>query len=453
MKDKELKPIANAVGVGALDDPHFEEHTQKRNPSKAYLNPKTKPQTLTSNVAITLIALVITIIVMLILVGVTVSIAINGGLFSTAKRAVAETQYQEDREMLFSAVIGAINNNAEVDFDNLNNNLPEGFTGNNGTYTSKAGNLFCVDKSGNITTPQVTIDGETIVLTPDNVGEYLGKVVTNYKKDYNTTETITIGTETYTVSTKYRLYYVDFENKYKDGAGTIYLKADCTKINYSLHTTETTSENLTITDAIKIKNLNPALYNDEEGNPITPPTSTNPNMQAVMWLTNTKNWEGLKDDLNGINKSDINYVVGAPSLEMMVDSYNIHYNLTQKTLDTSTLDKNSERVKLFYKYPYDDNNFGYGVGPSNRDGNKDGYGFYASDYTVQPSKNSEEDVGTMYYPIEGLCYWLASPSANHSFHVMLTAGHLTYTGVGESYSGVFCPLVSLKPTVQLELKK
>ncbi len=37
--------------------------------------------------AITLIALVITIIVMLILVGVTVAIALNGGLFSTAKKA------------------------------------------------------------------------------------------------------------------------------------------------------------------------------------------------------------------------------------------------------------------------------------------------------------------------------------------------------------------------------
>lgn len=41
---------------------------------------------------ITLIALVITVIVMLILVGVTVTSAINGGLFSKAKNASTETE-------------------------------------------------------------------------------------------------------------------------------------------------------------------------------------------------------------------------------------------------------------------------------------------------------------------------------------------------------------------------
>lgn len=40
---------------------------------------------------ITLIALVITIIVMLILVGVTITIAVNGGLFNYAKEAADKT--------------------------------------------------------------------------------------------------------------------------------------------------------------------------------------------------------------------------------------------------------------------------------------------------------------------------------------------------------------------------
>lgn len=44
------------------------------------------------NKGITLIALIITIIVMLILVGVTVAVAINGGLFKTAKESVRKTQ-------------------------------------------------------------------------------------------------------------------------------------------------------------------------------------------------------------------------------------------------------------------------------------------------------------------------------------------------------------------------
>ena len=40
---------------------------------------------------ITLVALVITIIVMLILVGVSVTVALNGGLFTTAENAVDKT--------------------------------------------------------------------------------------------------------------------------------------------------------------------------------------------------------------------------------------------------------------------------------------------------------------------------------------------------------------------------
>ena len=104
MKDKELKPIANAVGA-FIGRPHIEENGPAS--SKTCSNPNSKPQTLTSNVAITLIALVITIIVMLILVGVSVSIAINGGLFSTAKKAVTKTEEAKDSELRFMAMANA----------------------------------------------------------------------------------------------------------------------------------------------------------------------------------------------------------------------------------------------------------------------------------------------------------------------------------------------------------
>ena len=56
---------------------------------------------------ITLIALVITIIVMLILVGVTISMALNGGLFGYAKKAAKDTesQKQAEQELASGAVI------------------------------------------------------------------------------------------------------------------------------------------------------------------------------------------------------------------------------------------------------------------------------------------------------------------------------------------------------------
>ena len=49
---------------------------------------------------ITLVALIITIIVMLILVGVTINVALNGGLFKKAKEAVIKTEVQQIEEQL-----------------------------------------------------------------------------------------------------------------------------------------------------------------------------------------------------------------------------------------------------------------------------------------------------------------------------------------------------------------
>ena len=59
-------------------------------------------QKLRAEKGITLIALVITIIVMLILVGVSVTVALNGGLFSTAQKATGDTKAERDNELALS---------------------------------------------------------------------------------------------------------------------------------------------------------------------------------------------------------------------------------------------------------------------------------------------------------------------------------------------------------------
>ena len=58
---------------------------------------------------ITLIALIITIIVMLILVGVTITVAINGGLFGTAKESAKKTKNARIFEQIQSATLNAYN--------------------------------------------------------------------------------------------------------------------------------------------------------------------------------------------------------------------------------------------------------------------------------------------------------------------------------------------------------
>ena len=102
---------------------------------------------------ITLIALIITIIIMLILVGVTVSVSLNGGLFSKAKEAGDKTVIESEKEILTNLALGALNNNAEVEFSELDKAIAKNgtFEGTNGTYTSnKTGNTYQVYANGTI---------------------------------------------------------------------------------------------------------------------------------------------------------------------------------------------------------------------------------------------------------------------------------------------------------------
>ena len=72
---------ANVVGANSVR-PHFEGMTLKKQKG------------------ITLIALIITIIVMLILVGVTINVALNGGLFNKAEEATTKTKIAQIQESL-----------------------------------------------------------------------------------------------------------------------------------------------------------------------------------------------------------------------------------------------------------------------------------------------------------------------------------------------------------------
>ncbi len=167
------KSNANFVGVAPLGDPHFEEHA--KNTPRARLNPNSNISLLTSNHrGITLIALIITIIVMLILVGVTISVSLNGGLFTTTKDAVNKTQVEADKEILQEGVIGALNEELKIaNAESLKNNLPEGWevTGV-GPYiaTSPNGNKFDVDIDGNITLNEPAT-GDLLLLEKYFLGE------------------------------------------------------------------------------------------------------------------------------------------------------------------------------------------------------------------------------------------------------------------------------------------
>ena len=138
MKDKKLKPIANAVRADFIS----------------------------AHKGITLIALVITIIVMLILVGVSVSIAINGGLFSTAKKAVTKTEEAKDSELRFMAMANAATHNEKWEYTSKDNKtipIPAGFapTEIEGETSTDEG-FVIIDAEGN----------EFVWIPCDDVNEY-----------------------------------------------------------------------------------------------------------------------------------------------------------------------------------------------------------------------------------------------------------------------------------------
>ena len=371
-----------------------------------------------ANKGITLIALVVTNVVLIILATVSINAVLGqNGIIKKAKQA----------KELYSNSIAKDNE----EMDRLLNEMAQYDTDNSGS-------------GGGTTKPEegitVTVDGtEGIKLTKANVANYLGKVVTNYVP---TTSSVTIESMEYNVSTKYRLYYVDFDGKYGEKNG-VYLKADCTSNNYLLPIPDATASTA---NNVKIRALNPSLY----ASGVTSPVADNTNMLEVTWLTNTSNWDSLKTGSSLANK--VNYVVGAPSVEMMMDSYNTKYNLTESTPNTGTLTADTARAKLFYQYPttVDSNNYGYELGPCHYNGTE--YDYYTSNYSVK----TDSAIDSMYYPGDNQYYWLASPSAYGDDIVLFVfcynGGYVSSDNPGNAYLGALCPLVSLQSTVSLQLQ-
>ena len=125
-----------------------------------------------NNKGITLIALIITIIVMLILVGVSVSVALNGGLFDRAERARDDTRREAEKEKLLEIAMGALDTTTvKVNRDQLEANLPSGWTMDAGgppyICTSPSGNKYMVKENGTVTA--ASTEREEIILNSNGI--------------------------------------------------------------------------------------------------------------------------------------------------------------------------------------------------------------------------------------------------------------------------------------------
>lgn len=299
-----------------------------------------------STKGITLIALVITIIVLLILAGVTIA-AITGN--ESAPNKAVEARNANERGAAKDAatllVESKIQSFYEDKYVNRTSNVAtaldylkdENVLGNGevtgaytvlveenpddntiGFITVKKENVIIADgtvepdgkilwnNEVTVKTSKMTINGETIDLSALNkttVAEHYGKTVTNVN------------------GVDYGLFYVDYAGKYGP-KGTVYLRAKSSVTSRDLY-----QENENNTTAMNImKDLNPSWKSTYEARGYT---TQNERYTLLLCNPSVGTWSGIgqafKDKYGATN---VNYVIGGPSVEMLLDSYNDRYKTT-----------------------------------------------------------------------------------------------------------------------------
>ena len=161
-----------------------------------------------------------------------------------------------------------------------------------------------------------------------------------------------------------------------------------------------------------IKNLNSSFFARSDAS-----TNTNNNMKAVAYMLDTTAWSTFKD-----NNGKADYVIGGPTIEMLMKSYSQKHNVQYK----------AEAV----------GHEGYKI-------SKDNGANWSSSYSdmlstsdilyVLPSSKGADDM------------WVASPSAFSTDCVMNAhcLGLVTVNAYTNDHGG-FRPLVCLKSSVQLQ---
>ena len=252
---------------------------------------------------ITLIALVITVIVLLILAGVTIA-ALSGdnGILTRTKEAKEKTEKENIIEQVNLAIMTATTEGTgtidtsklreelekkEIKVETIESSLPWKVSAGNLVLKIDE-NLTIEEISGKM---KISASAKQIASDPER---YYGKVAENYTQGGLT----------------YRIFYVDTENKFGDGVNTVYLKADYkTTIALTDHITYEPEGN----DLAVYKKMNPS-WAAERGKIAV--ASWNNNERAAGWLCSPGQWEDYVDSTKA------KYAIGAPSLEMFVESYN-----------------------------------------------------------------------------------------------------------------------------------
>lgn len=284
-----------------------------------------------------------------------------------------------------------------------------------------------------------------IEITASNMGDYLGMKV-NYTPHSKFSDRGT--------SNIYRLFYVDVgpgtNGKYGDGAGTIYLKADSDSNKVSIDSLNTTNKtDVNVMDIFNQKWAERYYFSNYQ------------NVTYTKYLLDKGIWERYTDTGDLTTAEIANYAVGAPSLEMWIDSYNAF--LVKNPVDgyyTCNCTVNRDNTTLIegtqtYKGPTETNS-GYGYYVGSNDVYEGGWNTKINTI-VKPLKytngtTAKESVKAWNTGSESNSYWLASPSAaGNNYMIMIDAKDSALKYLKGSSSIAFCPLVSCKSEVNIPL--
>ena len=303
------------------------------------------------------------------------------------------------------------------------------------TYTSDTPSIATVAEDGTVTgvatgSATITIKGKvstnisttcTVTVTKSRTSVTAEQIAANPEKYYGqVAQNYTQGDLTY------KIFYVDKENKFGDGANTIYLKAD-----YKTGTTLSSYINYTPTgsDLETYKKMNPTWAAQRGSNT----SNWNNNEHAAAWLCSPSQWTTYVDS------SKANYAIGGPSVEMYVESYNqvSHNQEGNNTLGATYRDTSAPGyIYTLNGKQSNISNSDYSTGTDSLD-----YKGYNSMYAGQNGTKSGD-------------WWLASPSSHTSSRVCYVFGYdATLNNNYFSNTLGAGPLVSLKSGIQVEIEE
>lgn len=376
---------------------------------------------------ITLIALVITIIVLLILAGISISLVVGkNGILEQAQNAVSSHKAGTAKEevgfawsscqteyMKESASNQGVDKSSFFTAEKLNANLGGKGTASNVIYSETGDStLTYLPTDGNLAyNMKITSDGQIIIVGEPTVpgetvapsGKTLASQITsaNYG-DYVSGYGIDLGIATKGLAfsdgkipaTDWRIFYKDSSNVYliaSDYLPTSKYPSNVFGANNSKYNGYWSVNESNLTTSGTVTNNNKFLFTK-----LSNVNNTNMNYKAVATLLDSSKWSSLANTAFVDNTSTS--AIGSPTVEMWMASWN------QKYTDTLVFDANTT---------------GYNVGltegslSSYIDGSKMQAKQGFKDSLYYPHGNTSENSWNDCYG-----YWLASPSASSTDHVM-----------------------------------